>query len=242
MGTDSISMASTAVAGNPVAAEVAMLELFAPTSRKRAVQPGSNAPLWRSDAIHRAKNMAQMTTSLARMAEHPSRDWLPMEVAAQARSLSRIYDELGDGGDPRERMPCALLLTEVATRLTHIFGRVRHVATRVAAEPVMLPRDRRRALVLMCSEMVINALKYGFPAEMPGTISVALTTTPLGIELVVEDDGVGIVGEYSPGKGGGLLDRLADVVGAAVRRTAGGSGHGFRVSALLPASAEGAGG
>lgn len=238
VGVESILSARAALAEKPAAVEEALLELFAPTSGNTTVNRhsfnGNNAALWRSDAIHRAKNLAQLTISLANIAEHPSRSWLPVEVTAQARSLSRAYEELGDDGDEHENMPCATLLSEVATRLTNVFGRARQVAILVEATPLLLPRDMRRALVLMCSEMVINALKYGYPAETTGTISVVLASTPDGIELVVEDDGVGIVKNYAPGQGGGLLDQLAGVAGTVLKRTTGGSGHGFRVSAMMP--------
>lgn len=58
-----------------VAMEAMILQLFAPSLAPRtapSVDPLDHASLWRSDAIHRARNMAQMTASLANLAEHPS--------------------------------------------------------------------------------------------------------------------------------------------------------------------------
>ena len=102
-----------------IAVETGLLELFAPTrspSLEAVALPRSEyAPLWRADAIHRAKNMAQMTTSLANVADHPSRRWLPPEVTTEARRLSRAYDELGADDDAQLRVPCAPLLTEIVT-------------------------------------------------------------------------------------------------------------------------------
>ena len=222
----------------PLAVEIGLLELFAPTRLPTpAITPlprSEHAPLWRADAIHRAKNMAQMTISLADVAGHPSRRWLPPEVTTQARRLSRVYDELGVDDDNQTHVPCAALLTEIATRLADIFGRSRQVAMTISAEAVLLPPDVRRALVLMGSELIINALKYGYPTEAGGTISVSLTATNGKVELVVEDDGIGLVETYSAGQGGGLLEQLRVVLGATVTRTAGGTGHGFRVSTSVP--------
>lgn len=222
----------------PIAVETELLELFAPTRlpSPEAVAPpkSEHGPLWRTDAIHRAKNMAQMTISLANVADHPSRRWLPPEVTTQARRLSRAYDELGIDDDPLMRVPCAPLLTEIVTRLADIFGRSRQVTVLISAEAVLLPSDMGRALLLMVSELVINALKYGYPAGVGGTNSVNLIAQFGKVDLIVEDDGVGLVETYSARHGGGLLEQLRRVLGATVTRTAGAAGHGFRASIWVP--------
>lgn len=222
----------------PIAVEAGLLELFAPTRASASpaipLPRSEHARLWRADAIHRAKNMAQMTASLANVAGHSSRQWLPPEVTSQARRLSRAYEELGMDGDAPMPVPCAALLTEIATRLADIFGRSRKVIITVCAEKVLLPPDVRRALILMGSELVINALKYGYPTEAGGTISVNLASRYGEVELIVEDDGIGIADTYSAGQGGGLLEQLRVVLGATVTRTTSSKGHGFRVSTSVP--------
>lgn len=221
-----------------IAIEAGLLELFAPTrsptSTRIAMARSEHARLWRADAIHRAKNMAQMTTSLANVAEHPSRGWLPPDVTSQARRLSRAYEELSVSDDANAPVPCAALLTEIATRLADIFGRSRQIVITVCAEAVLLPPDVRRALVLIGSELVINALKYGYPTEAGGTIAVSLVARYGEVEMIVEDDGVGVAETYLAGNGGGLLEQLQVVLGATLTRTTGRKGHGFRVSITVP--------
>jgi two-component sensor histidine kinase len=178
--------------------------------------------------------MAQLTCSFAEVVDHPSRRWLPTEVTAQARRLSRAYEELGVQNDYLAYVPCAALLTEITNRLADIFGRSRQIALTTFAEAVLLPTDIRRALVLMASELVINALKYGYSTEAGGTITVTFAANHGGVELIVEDDGIGDAETYTPGQGGGLLDQLSAVIGAKVTRTSGRKGHGFRVVTALP--------
>lgn len=221
-----------------VSIEAGMLELFAPTN-SRPSQEGffrqtDNSRLWRSDAIHRAKNMAQLAISLANVAAHPSRRWLPDDVVAQARGLARAYEELGVEYTSADEVPCAPLLKEVATRLTGIFGRARDITVIVVTDLTNLAPELRRALVLMCSEMIINALKYGYPSDDGGTIRVSLTEAADRLTLVVEDDGIGLVVGYSAGHGGGLLDQLGAVLGATVARSSGNDGHGYRIEASMP--------
>lgn len=226
----------------PTELEAGLLELFAPTrSPTRSSTPinvsaprSQHARLWREDAIHRARNMAQLTRSFADVVDHPSRRWLPTEVTAQARRLSRAYEELGVNNDPHALVPCTALLTEITTRLADIFGRSRQIAIIISAEAILLSTDVRRALVLMASELVINALKYGYPTDAGGTISVTLTASFGKVELIVEDDGIGNADTYSSGQGGGLLDQLSTVLQAKVTRTSGRKGHGFRVATTVP--------
>lgn len=238
MCSETVLHANAIIKLPPIALETELLELFAPTRLRssEAVAPpkSEHGPLWRADAIHRAKNMAQMTMSFANVADHPSRRWLPPEVTTQVRRLSRAYDELGIDDDAQLHIPCAPLLTEIVTRLADIFGRSRQVTVLISADAVLLPSDVRRALLLMGSELVINALKYAYSAGVGGTISVNLIAQFGEVELIVEDDGVGLVETYSAGHGGGLLEQLRLMLDATVKRTAGAAGHGFRVSISVP--------
>lgn len=222
----------------PITLEAGLLELFAPTtaplSSNASLARNGHARLWREDAIHRAKNMAQLTASLADVAEHPSRRWLTPEVTSQARRLSRTYEELGADDGAQTLVPCAALLTEITTRLADIFGRSRRIAIIISAEMVLLLPDMRRALILMGSELVINALKYGYPTGAGGTIFVSLAARRGGVDLIVEDDGTGLVETYCAGQGGGLLEQLRTVLDATVTRATAAEGHGFRVSVSVP--------
>ena len=171
---------------------------------------------------------------LANVADHPFQRWLPREIIAQARRLSRAYDELGVDNDTRTNVPCADLLTEIATRLADIFGRSKRVEVIVSAEAILLPSDMRRALLLMGSEWIINALKYGYSTEAGGTISVSLADKAGELELVVEHDGIGLAGIYFVGQGCGLLEQLREVLGAMVTRRTSEIGHGLRVAVPVP--------
>lgn len=238
MQTGSIVRSHTTQRPRLIASEAGLLELFAPTrpppSTDIAMPRSEHARLWRADAIHRAKNMAQMTASLVEVAENPTRGWLPPEVTSQARRLSRAYEELSVADEAHAPVPCAALLTDIATRLADIFGRSRQIVMTVCAQPVLLPPDVRRALILIGSELVINALKYAYPSGSGGTISVSLGARFGEVEMTVEDDGVGVAETYSAGNGGGLLEQLQVVLGATLTRTTGGKGHGFRVSISIP--------
>ncbi len=218
------------------AMEIRMLDLFAPTAARLpnvGARELNMVSLWRKDAIHRAKNLSQLSTSLANLVTGPRR-WDAVEVAAPARALARTYDALSLDNESAIQVPCFDMVSDVAMRLTLIFGRARNIAMRFSGDEVLATPEHRRALALICSELVINALKYAFPAEGPGTIAVAFGHRPTGIELVVADDGPAVPGEYRPGQGSGLLDRLAQICGATLTRSTSSGGTGLRVTVRVP--------
>ncbi len=224
-----------------VATEEMILQLFSPAPAfpgKGLSAQIDHASLWRADAIHRAKNMAQMTASLANLAEHPSRRWFSEDLVVRTRGLARAYDELGTDCGSSDMVPCVPLLATIAVGLAQIFGSARDIAVSIDADTVLLEPDMRRALILMCSELIINALKYGYPRGTGGTIRVTLRNASTGLSLEVENDGVDFASDCPANEGSPLLDRLSAVLGASIERGSGSMGHGYRVGARVCTSEE----
>ena len=222
-----------------IATEEMILRLFSPalsSPGKAFSAQVDHAPLWRADAIHRAKNMAQLTASLANLAEHPSRRWFPDELVVKPRGLARAYDELGTDCGSSDMVPCVPLLATIAVGLAEIFGSARDIAVSIDADTVLLVPDMRRALILMCSELIINALKYGYARGTGGTIRVTLKNGSTGLSLVVENDGIDFATDCPANEGSPLLERLSAVLGASIERGSGSMGHGYRVDAKVCAS------
>ncbi len=219
-----------------IATEEMILRLFSPDTsspRKAFSAQVDHASLWRADAIHRARNLAQLVASLANIAEHPTRRWFPEELVIKMRSLARAYEELGTDCGTADMVPCVPLLGTIAIGLTEIFGSARDIAVSVDADTVRMMPDMRRALILMCSELIINALKYGYPPGTSGTIRVALKNTAAGLSLVVENDGIDFATDCAVHEGSALLERLGAVLGASMQRGSGSQGHGYRVGATV---------
>lgn len=222
-----------------IATEEMILQLFSPgvSSPKKAFSAQiDHASLWRADAIHRAKNMAQLAASLANIAEHPSRRWFSDELVVKARNLARAYEELGTDCGTSDMVPCVPLLATIAIGLAEIFGSARDVAVSIDADTVLMVPDMRRALILMCSELIINALKYGYPLGAGGTIRVALKNGEAGLRLIVENDGIDFATECVAHEGSALLGQLSAVLGTSLERGSGNQGHGYRVGATVCAS------
>lgn len=73
--------------------------------------------------------------------------------------------------------------------------------------------DEARALGLIVTELVINALKHGFPEHRGGTIRVGYHRDADGWTLSVSDDGIGMPNHAKPGLGTGLVEAMARQLG-----------------------------
>ena len=222
-------------AATPPEVEKHLLDLFAP---KRVPNPRSlhsshdRAELWHSDALHRANNVAQLFNALAYVARRNGTAWATEEILSEMHKLARIYQRLGRQSPRQEH--CSEILREVATSLLRIFGRERHIKGDFQLQDISLPFEKLRALVLICSELLINSLKYGYPNERAGCILVTLKKSRDNAELVVEDDGVGLGEQIEPGQGRGLIDQLCKILDAKVATGTNARSTGHRVLVSVP--------
>lgn len=212
-----------------------LLELFSlEPSRGLSEEAGAadRRSLWTADALHRANNLAQMSSSLESTRVRRRHGLPDCGAGARARALSRAYAELGAYSRGVREVPCASLLEVIVTKLVELFAGERPVRALASLDEVALPADKRRALILIASELVINALKYAFPPGEGGTITVTLIRLPDRIELCVADDGVGLGSFATAGHGNGLMARLGGLLDANICHLS--SETGLKVVVSMP--------
>ena len=196
---------------------------------------GGGREVWLAEAEHRVNNFAQLATSIAALrqrrvdAPHPVAHWV------QAEALARAYARLNNPAGGQGGQATAALLDQIATGLVATFADpVGSVRLSFDCQEVLLVHAHRRALALILSELVVNALKYAFPAGRPGTISVSLHVTGPMVELVVADDGVGASGAGKVGQGKALLEQMTAMLSGTITRERIAAG-GLRVAVHFPA-------
>ncbi len=197
-----------------------LIELFSLEPNRIVLDEASAADrrsLWTADALHRANNLAQMSSSLESARVRHLYGLRDSDASAGSRALSRAYAELGTHGAVNALVPCAALLQVIVARLVELFAGERSVDLQLALAEIALPAEQRRALLLIASELVINALKYAFPPGGGGTITVTLVRLSDRIELSVADDGVGLGSHPIIGSGKALMASLAALLSADVR-------------------------
>jgi two-component sensor histidine kinase/putative methionine-R-sulfoxide reductase with GAF domain len=93
---------------------------------------------------------------------------------------------------------------------------------------VKLPHERAIPLGLVVNELVTNALKHAYPADISGVIRVTFDRTPMGEGvLCVSDDGVGMGPPRKGSSGTDLVTRLVRQIGGQVEQMEQVRGSGF---------------
>ncbi len=197
----------------------------APTSRER---------LSRAELRHRMRNEMQFLISSMRQrrrARGPEKGDGCSSCIGQVAGLARFNDTL-DGDDPARRVDlgahCAQITVDMRKAL-HLDDKIR---LEVEADPILVPAELARNIVLILNEALTNAIKHAF-GDHGGTVRVRLThKSSREAELTVTDDGCGSATSGDRGSGGSLIDALAAQISGRIHRAR--TSTGFRLSCRFP--------
>ncbi len=114
-------------------------------------------------------------------------------------------------------------------------GESQPINIRVSAEHGRIGSDEAVSLGLIVTELVINAIKYAFPARNPAaSIGVSYEVNGSDWKLVVSDNGVGKDAVPAPKSGGGLgtaiVQALVKQLGAQMETTSGETGTAVSIA------------
>ncbi len=208
---------------NPLFTPKFLLSQFAGDERRAAI--------FSTEAAHRAKNLAQLSHAVIRLGLTTG----SKEIEA-AEALAQAYSEIGDANDCAVAVSSKDLLIQVISSLVALFGRGdRNVAIHIRAGELLLPPDRRRLLVLIASELVINALRHAFPVGRAGLVNAFLRIDEGHACLTIADNGIGYDGAQH-GQGGELLDSLTAMLTGTLKRSTSPTG-GLQASVSFPVGA-----
>jgi two-component sensor histidine kinase len=148
---------------------------------------------------HRVKNNLQSVQSLVRMQDIPQQAKLDLQsrFAAMAAMHEHIYkhDEYLD-------IVAADYVPAIVQPIIATYGDKADMSFDI--DPILIDRDHATPLALLLSELVTNALKYAFPENVRGRITISLKKTGTGGRgrLIVSDDGIGLPQELHDGSMG----------------------------------------
>jgi two-component sensor histidine kinase len=179
-------------------------------------------PLWANEAMHRAWSLTRLLLRLDQW-DSGGDPFLASLEHRIAEELARGYGALHIEADTAMR-PCSQTLRDIAINLVELLspatGRIRLCT---AIDPVVLSEFKRRALVLLGSELVTNALMHAFHGRARGTISVTLQAVTGGYaRLIVADDGCGMKQHAAQARP--IVHDLADLLESDLDRRAGPNG------------------
>jgi two-component sensor histidine kinase len=182
---------------------------------------------------HRMVNSLQIIASIILMkarAVNSEETRLHLQDAhKRVMSVAAVQEQLHASGinGPIERAPYLSRLCE--TLATSLIGDSRPISLTVVGELGNASSRHAESLGLIVTELVMNALKHGFPSEKAeGRIIVGYEVAGTNWKLSVADNGVGkpdgVFAQAKTGLGTGIVKALAQQLGAKVETLAGPEG------------------
>jgi len=166
---------------------------------------------------HRAKNSFSMICSLISLSSQTGSSTESQEafeeLESRVRSVSELYSLLYASGSV-SKVRLDDYCRQVSETLAGLAGRI---VLHSSLEPVTVPTKTAAPIGLIVNELLTNAIKYAFPGDRPGAITMTLRDTGPALVLEVTDDGVGLPAGFNPaasrGMGLSLVHALAEQVG-----------------------------
>lgn len=185
---------------------------------------------------HRVKNNMQVISSLlslqAKLVRDPNGRELLRESQNRVMSIALVHEKLYQSKS-LARINFSDYIRKVAENLFQSYGvQKAQVGLNITANEIFLPINKAIPLGLILNELFSNALKYAFPDNRRGTISVDFISTGGRYVLSFRDDGAGLpVGidlDHTETLGLQLITSLAQQIQGTVALDRG-AGTGFRI-------------
>jgi two-component sensor histidine kinase len=170
---------------------------------------------------HRVKNSLNMICSLINLSVHDDADAQTREIfeelESRVRSVSELYSLLYTSGSVTE-----VWLDDYCRQVSEtVVGLAGRVVLDTSLESITVPVKTAAPVGLIVNELLTNALKYAFPDDRSGTITMSLRKTGTEINLELADNGVGLPEGFdqttAKGMGLGLVRALVDQLGGSFR-------------------------
>ncbi len=190
------------------------------------------------ELTHRVKNSLQLIASIvmteARSVSSADGKAALERVSHRIAALGQFYSKLTEA-DTVGAVDAATYLNELCRNLiasVYQDGDT-FIMLKTDIESELLPTDRAISIGLIVNELVTNAVKYGFPGEARGTVTVTLKRVLGELHLTIADDGQGFdLRRADSGLGGRLVHAFAQQLGGQVERKS--DSQGTSVHLTLP--------
>jgi len=164
---------------------------------------------------HRVKNNLQLISSIlyirmSQMQESEIKDFLE-SMRQKIRSIALIHERLLQTGSVN-RVDISEYLGKLIKDLQMSNNRPGLAITFESnIESDFMNLDRAICCGLIINELVVNSVKHAFVDRTSGVIRIALEKRGNGYQMVVENDGLSLSEEISPGKSGSFGMQLLDI-------------------------------
>ena len=189
------------------AAGTAVVAEFLRAEMKRVMLADNTKAVLLQEMAHRTKNNLAVLSAMIRLQARNADVKVATALEATARRIhvvAEVYDHLSFKQDLR-LVNMRYFLTDVVEKVFQSLAPSGPIAFEVRSEDIDLPNNQALAIGIIANELVTNSLKYAFPDNRPGHVTIEFSAMK-EIELAVLDNGVG----HDGGKGNptGLGSRI----------------------------------
>lgn len=168
------------------AACTAVVAEFLRKEMKRVMLADKTKAVLLEEMAHRTKNNLAVLSATIRLQARNADSKVGTALEATARRIhvvTEVYDHLSLKQDLR-LVDMRYFLADVVEKVFQSLAPSGPIAFQVHSDEVHLPNNQALAIGIIANELVTNALKYAFPDNRPGHITVQLSVAK-EIELVV---------------------------------------------------------
>ncbi len=200
-GSDKIMHCRTQVVRNEAGEPFCLVGIATNISELKQAENQIKASLKEKETLlheihHRVKNNMQVINSLLKLQANNIEDKNLKGVLKESQSrvyaMSAVHETL-HGSDKLSEIDLKSYLSKITTSIFQTYA-TNHYNVNLKSDIVESPISIKQAypLGLIVNELISNSLKYAFPKEKQGEISVSMKILDKELELIVKDDGVGI--------------------------------------------------
>ena len=167
---------------------------------KRLTKAMAHQELLMREIHHRVKNNLQIVASLLNLqASRISNPEFRAEFALardRVRALATLHRNLY-AEDRLDQLNIMSFLKELCGQTLHIAGEYEtgRISMEIISDDFCMSADQAVPLALIVTELVTNSIKYAFPDERCGTISIVLKRREQMVTLTISDNGIGCEAE-----------------------------------------------
>ncbi|MBT4287438.1 MAG: PAS domain S-box protein, partial [Bacteroidetes bacterium] len=148
---------------------------------------------------HRVKNNIAIIASLLKMQSNSIEDPQIKEVLKESQNrvyaMSAVHETL-HGSDNLSQIDLKTYLSKVTTSIFQTYSiNPDKVKLNISVEEIPISIDQANPIGLVINELISNSLKYAFPDERKGEITVSMKKLNKELELTIMDDGIGMPDE-----------------------------------------------
>lgn len=165
---------------------------------------------------HRAKNSLAAASSLLSIQGMRQGDPAIRSQFDAARDrlngMAQVHDLLSRSEDAQQ-VDLASYLTNLREAMQPAIATDDRIRLQADAESIVVSADTAFRLGIVLTELITNAVKYAFPPPRSGTILTQVRRLPENrLELVVRDDGIGMIHGREGSLGFGLIRSIVDQI------------------------------